>query len=376
MLPTAAYLDPAVFAWEQRQFFSGGWTCVGLSAQLAGPGAQRAEAAAGGSVLLTRGEDNVLRAFANTCRHRGHELLACGTATRRGSVVCPYHSWAYSLSGELRAAAGFTGFPSFDASQWGLAALPVIEWHGLIFVNSSATAEPLARSLDSLESVIAPYEPERLVIGRQCHYEIAANWKVVCENYSECYHCPVIHPQLCKVSPPKSGHGIAPAGGWTCAWMDLRDGMDTMSMDGRSDSVPLRGLAGVQLRTVAYIVLFPNVLLSLHPDYVMTHRLTPLTAGTTAVECTWAFAPEAGQAAGFSPDYAVDFWDLTNRQDWLACESVQRGLSSEHASPGPLSQEEEYVYQFVTMIARGYRGQPLWEPAASAAAAAPASQAE
>ena len=119
--------------------------------------------------------------------------------------------------------------------------------------------------------------------------------------------------------------------------MDLRDGMDTMSLDGTSLGVPLRGLDATGLRTVIYVNIFPNVLLSLHPDYVMTHRLTPLAADRTLIECTWAFAPEALDKPGFDPGYAVEFWDITNRQDWGACESVQRGLSSEHAVPGPLS---------------------------------------
>ena len=117
--------------------------------------------------------------------------------------------------------------------------------------------------------------------------------------------------------------------------MDLRDGMDTMSLDGTSLGVPLRGLDATGLRTVIYVNIFPNVLLSLHPDYVMTHRLTPLAADRTLIECTWAFAPEALDKPGFDPGYAVEFWDITNQQDWGACESVQRGLSSEHAVPGP-----------------------------------------
>jgi Rieske 2Fe-2S family protein len=106
--------------------------------------------------------------------------------------------------------------------------------------------------------------------------------------------------------------------------------------------------------------IFPNLLVSLHPDYVMVHRLVPLAADRTKIECTWWFAPEAAEAPGFDPGYATEFWDITNRQDWHACESVQRGLSSPHAVPGPLSVEEDAVYQFVTMVARGYQGERVW----------------
>jgi Rieske 2Fe-2S family protein len=369
MLPRAAYVDPAVFAWEQQHFFAGGWSCVGLSAQVAEPGDQRAEPAGRGSVLLVRGDDRVLRAFANTCRHRGHELLSCGAVAQRNAIICPYHSWTYSLSGDLRGAAGFKGRGGFDTADWGLTELPVAEWHGLVFVDSSGQASPIADSLSELSELIAPYEPERLAVAGRHNYEAAANWKILTENYHECYHCPTIHPELCKVSPPKSGENYPPQAGWVGGWMDLRDGMETMSLDGTSLGVPLRGLDATGLRTVIYVNIFPNVLLSLHPDYVMTHRLVPLAVDRTTIECTWAFAPEALEKPGFDPGYAVEFWDITNRQDWAACESVQRGLSSEHARPGPLSPDEDAVYQFVTMLARGYLGQPVWSPGTKAPAA-------
>jgi Rieske 2Fe-2S family protein len=369
MLPRAAYVDPAVFAWEQQNFFGGGWTCVGFSALVAGPGDQRAEPAGDGSVLLARDDDGILRAFANTCRHRGHELLAAGESAQRNAIICPYHSWTYALDGGLRFASGFQGRDGFERSDWGLAELPVAEWHGLIFVDGSGgAAGSLAEALGELEPVIAPYEPERLVIAGRHRYDASANWKILTENYHECYHCPAIHPELCRVSPPKSGENYAARGTWVGGWMDLRDGMATMSLDGASRAPALRGLDAAGLRTVIYVNVFPNVLLSLHPDYVMIHRLVPLAADRTMIECVWSFAPEAVAAPGFNPAYAVDFWDITNRQDWHACESVQRGLSSPHAQPGPLAPDEDAVYQFVTMVGRGYRGEPVWNSSAAAVA--------
>jgi Rieske 2Fe-2S family protein len=138
--------------------------------------------------------------------------------------------------------------------------------------------------------------------------------------------------------------------------MDLIPEAETMSLDGRSRGSAIAGLSAVERRTVMYLVGYPNLLVSLHPDYVMTHLLTPLAVDRTHVECAWAFPPEAVVRDDFDPSYAVDFWDLTNRQDWAACESVQRGLSSPHARPGPLGRGEDGVYQFVTRVARAYRG--------------------
>ena len=124
MLPRAAYVDPAVFEWEQQNFFGGGWMCVARSEQLPQPGDQRAEATGTGGVLLVRGEDGVLHAFANTCRHRGHELLPCGEGTRARAIICPYHAWTYTLAGDLRAAGSFKKVRGFDFGSWGLPALP------------------------------------------------------------------------------------------------------------------------------------------------------------------------------------------------------------------------------------------------------------
>ena len=192
-------------------------------------------------------------------------------------------------------------------------------------------------------------------------YTLAANWKLPHENYQECYHCPLIHPELCRVSPPLSSANFeGQRGAWVGGTMDLAEGAATMSVDGRSGGVAIRGLDARQRRQVVYVALFPSMLLSFHPDYVMTHRLEPVSTGETLVECQWLFPPEAIERPGFSPAYAVDFWDLTNRQDWAAVESVQRGLASPAFVPGVLAAAEDAVYQFVTMVARGYLGHPAY----------------
>ena len=356
MLPRRAYVDPAVHDWEQANIFAG-WMCLGRGEKFAEAGAQTSVETGAGGVLLVRGEDGTLRAFANVCRHRGHELVPCGVSVNKRSIVCPYHGWNYKLDGTLRnAPGGFRDVEDFDKSQFGLAELDVVEWHGWVFVDGSGRAGPFAGHIGELEGIVAPYQPATLQVLASHEYEIAANWKTVVENYQECYHCSMIHPELCAVSPPDSGSNLDMEGDWVGGWMSLRDEADTMSLDGRSSGVVIQGLSETERRTVMYVALFPNLLVSLHPDYVMTHRLTPLAADRTAIECAWLFPEEAAQQDGFDPAYAVDFWDLTNRQDWAACESVQRGLSSPHARPGPLAPDEDGVYQFVTRVARAYAG--------------------
>jgi glycine betaine catabolism A len=206
-----------------------------------------------------------------------------------------------------------------------------------------------------LEDVIGPYRPEDLTIVDRHSDELATNWKVIAENYQECYHCSTIHPELSRISPPTSGENIELAGSWMGGWMSIIEGAETMSLSGKSGGVAIQGLSEQELRSVMYLVGYPNLLVNLHPDYVMTHMMTPLAVDRTHVECAWAFPKDVAAKPDFDPSYAVDYWDLTNRQDW-ACESVQRGLSSPHARPGPLAPDEGGVYQFVTRVAKAYSG--------------------
>lgn len=359
MLPVEAYTSPEVFDWEKRNFFSG-WTCLGRGSDLAEPGMQRADRVGDTTALLVRGEDGVLRGFANTCRHRGHEILPCGGSAKARAITCPYHSWSYRLDGQLFSAAGYAGFPSFDMGDFPLVPLAVEEWQGLVFIDISGTAGPLSSHLAGLDERVSQYGLDRLEVRGTHEYVIKANWKIINENYQECYHCSSIHPELCQVSAPESGENWAPStGAWVGGWQDLRPHATTMSLDGHSDGVFIPGLNEVERRRIDYIGIFPNLLISLHPDYVMMHRAVPLSPGETWVECTWSFPPEATSLPSFDPAYAMDFWDITNREDWAACESVQRGMDSGFAVPGPLAPEEDAIYQFVTMVARGYSGQPL-----------------
>ncbi|MEX0989431.1 MAG: RHO alpha subunit C-terminal catalytic domain-containing protein [Actinomycetota bacterium] len=246
------------------------------------------------------------------------------------------------------------------------------EFGGWAFVNRSGDALPFEEHFGNVMEHLGPYEPERLVVGARHSYEVAANWKLIHENYQECYHCSQIHPELCRVTPPESGYSLELRGLYVAGPMDLREGCETMSLDGRSRGIPLRGLSERQLREVGYFGIFPNLLVSPHPDYVLTHRIEPLSPGRSYVECEWLFPPELVEREDFDPSWAVDFWDVTNREDWAACESLQRGVTSRGFRPGPLSTDWEMgPYMIVTMFARGYRDggvneaspNPVWREA-------------
>ena len=362
MLPAVAYTSPEVLAWELRHLYAGTWTCLGrldelLPSDTAKPVTQRAVMVGDVQALLVS-RDGV-RMFANTCRHRGHELLQAGESSDRRSIVCPYHAWTYDLGGDVQAAPGFRDDDDFVPGEHGLVELPVTVWCGWVFGHAAttladATAVPFAEHLGELAPIVEPYRPEQLRLADRHEYEVAANWKVIAENYHECYHCPLIHPELCQVTPPTSGDNYDLPGSWIGGSMVLRDGMATMSLTGESGGNPI---PGVSPTAVEYLHLLPNLLVSAHPDYVMTHRLVPLEPDRTWIECSWYLLPSDDGSLP-DPSYAVEFWDLTNKQDWAACESVQRGLSSPHFRPGPFAPGEDAVAQLVAVLREAYRRGP------------------
>ncbi len=297
-----------------------------------------------------------MKAFFNVCQHRGHELLPCGHETEAKVIKCPYHGWTYGLDGALKGAPHFSDQPGFDPAQHPLVEARSHEWGGWVFVNVSGDAPDFEVYIGSLAATVAPYGLDSLVVAARHEYVVKANWKSLIENYHECYHCNHIHPELVQISSPDSGTTWYPDGAWVGGDMQLLPGMKTMSIDGQTGaSKMLPGLTEEQLRDILYFELFPNILISPHPDYVLTHRLEPLEPGLTKVECQWLFDPDEVARDGFDASYAVDFWDITNKQDWSATEAVQRGMNSKGYRPGPLSSVEETVYQAIYLVASAYK---------------------
>ena len=348
MLPPAAFADPAVLGWELEHLF-GGWICLGHASSVSEPGEYLMREIGGSSVFAMAAEDGTPRAFLNACRHRGARLVEETEGRVRRRIRCPYHAWSYDLGGRVIAVPAFRGAAALPDS--GLVELPVAEWHGWVFAHAlhqlgSPEVPDFEEYVGRLGRVLAPYRPELLHAAARHTYEVTANWKVIAENYHECYHCPQIHPELCAVSPPTSGRNYNLPGAWVGGSLELREGMATMSLDGRSGGRPIPGAPAGR---VEFVHLMPNLLVSAHPDYVMTHRLVPLSPDRTWVECTWLMPDGVTDAS-----YAVDFWDLTNRQDWAACESVQRGTANPHFTPGPLAPNEDALVRFTELVQAAY----------------------
>jgi glycine betaine catabolism A len=358
LLPPRVFHDAAVFEFEKERWFERTWLNVGRAPDFDTPGTYALVDLAGESVIVVRGRDGVLRAFHNVCRHRGSTLVDPPEDGDTGSLVriqCPYHAWIYELDGSLKRAPHTEQLVDFEAAENELLPVRIDTWAGFVFINVDPASADLADYLADLPVAVADYPIASLRRARRIEYDVAANWKVIGENYSECYHCPGVHPQLNRLSPYDRGRNLESSGPWAGGWMELVEDADTMSVDGQAHGrPPFAGIGADNTRRVYYFVVWPNLLLSLHPDYVMTHQVWPIDAERSRVICEWLFEPSTMSRVDFDPSDAVDFWDLTNRQDWEVCARQQVGTRSRAYVAGRYSLMEDAVHAFDLMIADGY----------------------
>jgi len=348
-LPARYYTDPEIFRQELETFFCGMWVCAGREEQLQNPGDYFLSELAGESLIVTRNGGGALRAFYNVCRHRGTRMCREPQGKFAARIQCPYHGWTYGLDGKL------LGAPHMDESQfrredYPLHTVHVAAWEGNVFLNLSRNASPLLEQLADLPQKFAPWNLQELRVYKQHHYEVKANWKLIVLNYNECLHCPILHPLLTRITDTMSGDNDTPQATYIGGSMLFRGAAQTMSTDGQRRRDYLPGLNAEQRKQVLYYAVYPNLLLSLHPDYVMAHRLWPLAPDLTRVICEWYFHPAEMARPGFVADDALEFWDKTNREDWLISELSQQGISSRAYTPGPYSPREGLPMAFDRMI--------------------------
>lgn len=343
-LPGVWFTSPDVFAREQERIFATQWVCVGRSADIPEAGSYCLIEVAGESLILLRDHDGQIYAHYNVCRHRGARLCTEMQGRFHETIMCPYHAWTYRLDGTLAAARYMQDAPGFRRDDWPLLSAAVAEWDGFIFVSLADRPRPFAESFAPLIGKFQAWEMVRLQCGARITYEVAANWKLIVANYSECYHCPLIHPELVAISPWQSGRNDLTSGPFLGGYMELTH--ESMTLNGQTRRPPLPNLPVEDHKRVYYYSIFPNLLLSLHPDYVMAHRLIPRRPDATTIICEWYFDPDVMAAPDFDPSDAVEFWDRTNRQDWHVCELSQQGISSRAYRPGPYAQSEGLLWQF------------------------------
>jgi glycine betaine catabolism A len=339
-LPREYFTSPAIFAEEHEKIFTQRWLCVGREDRIPKPGDYFLQQVGVESIIVLRDRAGSLRAFYNVCRHRGTRLCEAATGRLSETIQCPYHAWTYALDGRLIGAPSSDTIEGFSKADYPLHRVAIESWEGFLFINLAQNPEPFAEAYAPLIGRFSRYNLSQLKVARQIVYDVRANWKLIHQNYSECYHCAPIHPALVKLSPPTSGENDLFEGPFLGGFMLINRSSGSLTMSGLACGVPVGDLPPEDLERVYYYSIFPNMLLSLHPDYVMAHTLWPEDPGRTRIVCEWLFHPDTLSAGDWNPDDGVEFWDMTNRQDWHICEQSHLGVMSRAYRPGPYSARE------------------------------------
>jgi Rieske 2Fe-2S family protein len=346
-LPQRYFISPEVFAEELEKIFARDWVLVGHQSEVAQTGDYFVREVADESIIIVRDKNGDVRAFYNVCRHRGTRLCE----EERGhaaAIQCPYHAWTYGLDGRLIGAPHMDEVNGFKREQYSLRTVHAETWEGFIFVNLANQPMPLEKWFAPLGEKFSQWDLPRLRSAKRVEYDVKANWKLMFENYSECYHCPGVHPMLSKVSPYDSAENDLTEGPFLGGFMKINPGK-SLTMSGEACAMAIdhehppslrSGAAGEEEDRVFYYSIFPNMLLSMHPDYVMVHQLWPEAPDRTRIICDWFFHPDAFGRDDFNPEDAIEFWDVTNKQDWHVCELSQQGIASRAYEPGPYSSRE------------------------------------
>src|SRR5882672_62145 len=352
-LPSSWYRRADIFDLEREHIFFREWLCVARDEELPRPGDHRVIDVLGQSILIVRNMQGAVRAFYNVCRHRGSRLCATGRVAAAGDlpvrggvmpgglILCPYHAWTYDLDGRLLRAPFMSEEQGFDPGTIRLYDVGVGCWGGFIFVHlSPADAQPFDGHIAGVRGRFVRYPLAELRTAKSIRYEVDANWKILCENYNECYHCGPVHPELCRVVP-----AFRENGGASLDWergVPHRPGADTFTASGTSTRRSFPGLnADEQVRHKGELV-YPNLFLSVAREHVAAFVLEPAGPMRTVITCHFLFEPHELAKADFDASDVVDFWHLVNRQDWNICANVQAGISARVHQAGLLSPMEDW----------------------------------
>jgi Rieske 2Fe-2S family protein len=361
-LPRRFYADPDFYRAELERFYVNRWICAGRADQIPDAGDYFTRTLGDESVIVTRDGSGAIRALFNVCRHRGTRLCEQTEGRFAERIQCPYHNWTYGLEGRLLAAPHMP--PDFCKDDYPLHRAGCDVWDGHVFVHLGQVGrvgqiglvgqvgKGLREQLADLLERFAAWQMADLRLGRRIVYDVKANWKLIVLNYNECLHCPNLHPALNKLHHYLGADNVAPTASYCGGAMGFRDGVETMSMDGKRRRAYLPGLSEAQRQQVVYFAIYPNLLLSLHPDYVMTHTLWPRAHDRTEIVCEFHFRSAELARPDFQADDAVEFWDLTNREDWWIAEQSQAGINSRVYQPGPYSEREELLWSFDEIVRR------------------------
>ena len=349
-LPSRFYTDAAQFDAEMERIFAGMWIHAARLEDVSARGAYVRIDVGSASVLIVGDGSDHPRAFYNVCRHRGTRLCVDSSGVFQGSIQCPYHAWTYDVTGRLVGAPLMDDVDGFDRDDYPLHSVPCEVWDGHVFIHLGQNAGPLADQIGELPSRFAPWRMGELRRVRRVEYDVAANWKLIVQNYNECLHCPVIHPMLNRMHHYLGASNVPSTETYCGGAMGFKEGVETLSTDGRRRRQPLPGLSDADRAVVNYFAIYPNFLLTLHPDYMLTVTIWPQSPTRTRLVSEWHFHPDEIVRPDFVFEDAIEFWDVTNREDWAISERSQQGISSRGYTPGPYSNREGQLWEFDQFI--------------------------
>jgi Rieske 2Fe-2S family protein len=345
-LPGFYYTSADLLREEFERIFYENWVCCGREEKISRPGQYFLQEIGTENIIILRDQQGEVRAFYNVCRHRGTRMCTEPNGKFSNSIQCPYHAWTYALDGRLIGGPHMEDVSAFEKSEYPLNSVGVKVWEGMIYINLSHQPQAFEEVFGTLQNKFTNWNLPALKAGGKIEYDVKANWKLIVENYSECYHCPLVHPELSSLSPYRSGENDLSNGPFLGGSMLLNHDVGSLTMSREACGVPISGVSDKDMDKVYYYSIFPNSLLSLHPDYVMLHTLWPQSYDRTLIICEWLFEPETLESAEFNPQDAIGFWDITNRQDWHVCELSQLGVQSRSYRPGPYSALEKMSSAF------------------------------
>ncbi|KAA5834985.1 aromatic ring-hydroxylating dioxygenase subunit alpha [Saccharopolyspora hirsuta] len=350
-LPGSHYTDEAVFELEKSRIFQRNWFAAARSSDLPTAGNFRNVDVGGESVLIVRGRDGALRAFLNVCRHRGARLCVEESGSVRRSLQCPYHAWTYGLDGKLVAAPNLNSMQDVNRDEYGLIGVHLREWLGTVWVcladeppSFEDTVQGAVTARLGDPGTIDGWGIDDLVVGKRITYDVKANWKLIVENFMECYHCATIHPELTEVLPEFAdgyaaqyfvGHGA-----------EFGEDITGFTVDGQGGFETLSGVDEDHDRRYYAITINPQVFINLVPDHVIFHRMYPVAVDRTIVECDWLYTQEVIDS-GVDLSRSVELFHRVNQQDFDACERCQPAMSSRaYAAGGVLVPSEHHIGEF------------------------------
>ena len=361
------YTDPKIFDLEWEHIWKKYWLFAGTTADIPKPGDYFTYSAQKDSIIIIRGNEGEVHAHYNTCRHRG-SLICLEEKGNAPKLMCPYHQWVYAKDGTLLKARLMPD--DFDRGSHGLHPVKVEVVKGLIFISLSENPPDFKKVSSDYAPFLNPFKINQAKVAYRKRYELRTNWKLIAENFRECYHCGPAHPEYCNAvigaNLRESADGVLAdrrmewtKKGLTINNVDfendsfhfavrypLRPGVMSYSLDGKAVSKPMGDHKDYDAGVLGLVV-YPNFWMDAVSDYMWTMRLTAVDPSKTFIELTWLVDGAAQEGTDYNVERLTDFWRITGEQDWTLCENNFKGVESSHYQPGPYAPAELDVAKFV-----------------------------